>query len=84
MLTAILYRLSTNLNDRVEWGQKNSLGRDFLSLAAFKGLLSVLYPLVKEQPYFKNATKPHTLTVRPSEADWSTLSPSEQKALRRR
>lgn len=83
MLTAILNRLSTHPNDKVDWSAKDVNGYDFLSYTAWCGLLGDLYPMVKGQPYYKAATKPIVLSYGPCDDDWHTLSPSERMDLQR-
>lgn len=56
MTAAIVTRLETHANDRIDWGQKNRWGHDFLSLAARAGALSLLYPLVKHQTLLRLCT----------------------------
>jgi len=81
MLIAILHRLSSHPNDRVDWSQKNGHGSDFLSVAAVTGTLSAVYPLVRDLPYYWNAVKPLVLTRHPNDADWAKLSEEDMKDL---
>lgn len=83
MLTAIIDRLATHSNDRVEWGQKHREKRDFLGVAANCGLLSDLYPLVKKVPYYQHAAKPLVLSSKVEDEDWARLSGEEQSELKR-
>lgn len=83
MLTAILLRLSSHPNDRVDWSQKNGCGDDFVDNLAYFGNLSTLYPMVKDLPFYVSAAKPVVLTRRPKAEDWAKLSAGEQSDLKR-
>jgi len=65
MLTAILDRVSSHSNDRIDWRMRDRDGDDFLDKAAFWGVLSDLYHLVKHQPYYVTAAKPFQLNCLP-------------------
>lgn len=87
MLTAILDRLSSHPNDKVDWSLKDEDGNDFLSYAAFWGSLSAMYPMVKHLPYYVNAAKPIVLTMEPMDMkewveDWSRLSVEDQRTFK--
>lgn len=80
---AIIRRLQAHPNDQVDWGKKNKDGCDFLSLAARDGVLSDVYRLVKDQPYYREANRLLLLVAEPLDADqwlidWSRLSPADQ------
>lgn len=83
MLATIIRRLASHPNDRVDWSQTSNGGSDFLALAAVNGVLSDLYPLVRELPYYKNASKPLVLTSKTRDWDWAKLSARDQSELQR-
>lgn len=69
MLRAILERLAAHPSDRVDLEMHAWREYVFLSIAAFQGVLSVLYPLVKGQPYYVNAARPLVLRMKPVDMD---------------
>lgn len=55
MLAALVRRLQTHplsLGDKVEWLARDSFGKTFFDVAAWGQRLSVVWPLVRELPYF--------------------------------
>lgn len=81
LIKAVLHRLRTHPDDRVDWGQGTKRGTDFLSLAASTLFLSVVYPLVKHLPYYANRSEPFPLRCHVSEKDWNALSSEDQDRL---
>lgn len=81
MTTLIIKRLESHPSDQVNWGQKNRDGNDFLTIAARRGVLADLYPLVKTQPYYAGAPGPQKLMYMPSGDDWERLSKIDQRTL---
>lgn len=81
LLKDILNPLHSHPNDTVDWGLRTWNNCDFLSLAAFEGVPSDLYPLVKNKLYYVNAAKSIVLrcvTLMPRdmegrERDWARL-----------
>lgn len=60
MVTALLHLLldrlasPTGSQDRIDWAQGDYLGRDFITVAAYRRMLSVVWPVLKSRqvPYF--------------------------------
>lgn len=80
MTQTIINRVSSHPNDRLDWGQTDECGYDFLSLAASEGVLNNLYPLVKDQPYYVSASTPLTLTFVPDDDDLDEMCASDRSA----
>eukprot|EP00796_Vickermania_ingenoplastis_P000446 gene446-229_t len=71
MLQLIVDRLATHPDDKVDWGQLNHRGRDFMSwVAAFQDLASV-WAIVKDIPFF--AKRPIPISTRPFKSNWDRL-----------
>jgi len=58
MLIMILERVRLHPDDAVDWWQQSDSGHNFLSLAVCTGVLSAVYPLVKDLDWFVKAVKP--------------------------
>lgn len=89
MTSAIVNRLMRHPNDRLDWGKRNKWGYDFLSYAAKEGVLSDLYPLVKQLDYFVAAPKPFLIHGKPeddeaAERDWKRLPIDDRKLFERK
>lgn len=78
MLQLICERLEKHPLDKVDWGQKNEYGEDFLTLAADNQLLSSFWPLIKEMPFFGDRVEPFALPLA-WEWDLEALSPDDRK-----
>lgn len=66
MLATIIDRLLRCPHDLLDWSVQDASGNDFLNLAVKGGILPELYPLVKHQPYFTDATTSIVLSSIPS------------------
>lgn len=78
MTALILRRLASHSIDRVDWSLQDDEQCNFLSLAAHKCVLSSLYPLGKDQPYYVAAPEPLVLTDLPFamekwKGDWDRM-----------
>lgn len=82
LLSAMIYRIECHPLDIVDWRQKDSLGRDFLAIAAQFQKLSVVWPLVSNVPAFSDEILPiplrHDIVW---EVDWNQLPHEEQSRL---
>lgn len=63
MLAAVVRHIEGHPNDKVDWGQENDAGEDFLNIAAENHCLHQLYPVVKGMPYFADRSDPIPLRV---------------------
>lgn len=81
--TAVLQAVVRHLRghageDRIDWGATDGEGREFAALAAERGLLSSLFPLVREEAYFSQRQTPIPLgTVWPE--DWAALPTADRR-----
>lgn len=74
MLEAIVVRIQEgHSGDEVEWEQLDEEGYDFLSLAADKQRLHILWPVVKQLPGFSTRTAPFFITATVYPFDWEQL-----------
>lgn len=73
MTAALVSRLESHPDDRVDWGQVDAGGDDFIGYAARAGYLRSLYPLVKDQFYYANQSKPLVLSYMPTNEDWKGM-----------
>lgn len=91
MLSAVVYRLETHPHDVVDWGQRTVLGgalrqinptlglegQTVLSLAAENQKLHVVWPLVRDLPYFSDQIDPIYLP-RVWTWEWDALGEDQQ------
>lgn len=80
LLHIFLNRIETHPSDNVDWSVKDSKGHDFLSWEAFRGRLSLVWPILKERrvPYFMEYAEKIPLTLKVFVKDWNALPKSEQ------
>lgn len=80
LLTAILERLETHPRDIVDWSLKDHREYDFLSLAAMRGQLSVVWPILLEHKveYFMGLEEPIPVATKLLRTDIAQL-PMEQR-----
>lgn len=79
MLRLFVERVERHPRDLVDWGQGDAEGNDFLTLAASFMKLFVLYPIVKEQPFFADRVVPFQLGWRVWDVDLKLLHEKEQE-----
>lgn len=76
ILHAVLAHLRTHPGDMIDWGV-TSFGNEFIAVAAGAQLLSTLYPLLRDVPYFSESVVPISLkTV--WRWDWEALSAEDK------
>lgn len=82
ILSLFVLRLETHPLDICDWGKVNDHGDDFMSLVASRQLLSVLFPIVKNVPFYADSMEPIPISRRVWEWDWEQLSAEEQSNLK--
>lgn len=82
ILSLFVLRLETHPLDKCDWGIVNHHGDDFLSLVASRQLLSVLFPLLKNVPFYADSVAPLPITRKVWQWDWEQLSPEDQANLK--
>lgn len=64
ILTAICEHVQRHHRDRIDWGREStSVDEEFISLAARRQRLSLLYPIVREVPFYADRTAPIPLKM---------------------
>lgn len=83
MLRLILQRLDeyADLKDIVDWSRTEKKGLDLLSLAAVNKRLHVVWPLLKELPYYRQLHRPIHLSSLVFLSDWRALASDEERAV---
>lgn len=61
MMESIIERIETHPKDFADWSLTDQNGKDFISLAAEKQKLALMWPLVREIPFFGDKINPITL-----------------------
>lgn len=77
MVRAICGHIERHPGDRVEWGAENAHRKTFLDLVSQHQLLSTVWPIVRDMPYYADETAPIPLPV-VWEWDWEMLGEEDQ------
>eukprot|EP00796_Vickermania_ingenoplastis_P007069 gene7069-5007_t len=82
MFTIFLDRLETHPEDTMDWGKRNKSGYDLLTMAAHSGVLSVVWPLLKERqvPFFSQQAEKEGGDI-PTEWTWRKLIMYDEEQL---
>lgn len=72
ILDLIVERIQTHPEDQIDWGKPNFDGQEVLSFASKYQKISILWPRVREFPYYSDRTAPFSFPYVWS-TDWNTL-----------
>lgn len=78
MLEYFVERVESHPGDKVSWGQMSNDNYDFLSCAAKYQKLSVVWPIVREVPYFADLLHFIELTKSVWKYDWEALGDQQK------
>lgn len=83
VLQAVIERLNRKVEgDVVDWRRKNDDGLDVVSLAAAKGRLALVWPMLRaEVPYFRDRSNAYVLKAPVLAYDWEALPAEDRMAL---